>query len=58
MHINYLSPKKSKTVKEEIKDEQLMFRERSDGTFLCDQCPFIGSKEDLTWHCKQLHKDR
>ena len=26
-----------------------------DGSFLCDQCPFIGSKEDLTWHVRQIH---
>lgn len=25
---------------------------------LCDQCPFIGSSEDLTWHVKHVHKDR
>ena len=59
VHVN--SKKNNKILKEEIKEEQynnIMFRERSDGSYLCDQCPFIGSKEDLTWHCKQLHKDR
>ena len=43
-HVNYLPPKKE--IKEEV------------GTSLCDQCPFIGSREDLNWHVKQVHKDR
>ena len=60
VHVN-LKKNSKKIPKEEIKEEEynnVMFRERSDGSYLCDQCPFIGSKEDLTWHCKQLHKDR
>ena len=32
--------------------------ELQDGTYLCDQCPFIGSKDDLVWHVKQVHSHR
>ena len=60
LEVHVKSKKTNKIPKEEIKEEHnvILFRERSDGSYLCDQCPFIGSKEDLTWHCKQLHKDR
>ena len=47
-HVNYLPPKR------EIKEEKT----GETGTALCDQCPFIGSAEDLNWHVKQVHKDR
>lgn len=33
-------------------------KENEDGTYLCDQCPFIGSKEDLAWHVRHIHKDK
>ena len=32
--------------------------ELKDGTYLCDQCPFIGGKDDLVWHVKQVHSHR
>ena len=32
--------------------------ELKDGTYLCDQCPFIGAKDDLVWHVKQVHCHR
>ena len=54
-------PKRRKNTKHENETKNDVFEsiiEAEDGSFLCDQCPFIGSKEDLTWHVKQIHKDR
>ena len=50
--------KNTKTENETKNDVFESIIEAEDGSFLCDQCPFIGSKEDLTWHVKQIHKDR
>ena len=53
--------RRKKVKKEESETKNGLFDsivEAGDGSFLCDQCPFIGSKEDLTWHVKQIHRDR
>lgn len=53
-HVNYIKPKKN-APKIKKNDEPEV---NEDGNCLCDQCAFIGSKEDLAWHVKQIHKDR
>ena len=56
-----LRPEKKKSINDENGTKKYLFNSiiaAGDGSFLCDQCPFIGSKEDLTWHVKQIHKDR
>ena len=44
----------------EIKVETLLGNviRTDDGNYLCDQCAFIGTKEDLTWHVKTVHVQR
>ena len=53
----------SKGRQRKVKVEQVVVKpdlddEAPDEKLLCDQCPFIGTSEDLTWHVKHVHKDR
>ena len=51
-------PKKPKKESSDLNATLEGIIDAGDGSFLCDQCPFIGSREDLIWHVKQIHKNR